>query len=734
MKNNVPQKPDKRQNKETIPAVYRILITLMLCFGLLIVAYATEMNIIFEIIAFIAIIWGSICSPSSYGKWIYIALISISSIILLFICNFCNMSSLNLKAVALYVALILQIIHFFNCTKKDNLKVAIILSIILTGLSVNIRPHGNWGVLLSLYLIIMMIVYFYETLLARGYVLYKYKDLLKDYDFKGLTAIITSIFVLSLLIFCFVPKIEFKADSGFIVSTDFEFDGNIHVKPKKKSAGKNGAKGNNKPDSSGDNSNNKSDSPGDNGKNNDEYNGEIDITNKNNGEQQNIVLFKVKTDHPQYLREIAYDNYTGKGWKINKPEEVKYIEPTIDSYYKVNSIKEIPRQEYESIVQKIEVEKQQSNLIISSYIPMGIYFPKKLKVIMKDSNDCLRSPIIMNKGFQYTSVVAFPVLPSETMLLQDKEKEKTYKKDYQKRFFRYLKLPDTMTKRTRELAYKITKNAKNDYDKVNRIKTYLSLEYKYNKSPKYTDKSVDVVDHFLFESKQGYNEEYSSSLAVMLRSVGIPSRLVQGYTPGTYNPFTDFYEVRNRNMITWVEAYIPNYGWVSFHQESLQHTSPSILLLLLMYLLNLLLDIPFLIPIILFLEFVFSLIIKYYVYIFIALGELIVALTLIYFILMYLRMIDTSHLKEETRLYLKLCKKLKGYGFKRSDNETALVFLNRIKSCKESDYPKFKQPIGPETINRIKDATNLYLDIRFGKKEEKLSQLKDTVDEVLKNI
>lgn len=734
MRNNVHKKSDKGLNKETISIVYRILITIMLCFGLIIIAYATEMNIVFSILAFIAIIWGSTCSPTSYGKWIYIALISISFIFLIFVCSFCNISSINLKAVALYVALILQIIHFFNCTKKDNLKVAILLSIVLTGLSVNIRPHGDWGVFLTLYLIITMIVYFYETLLARGYVLYKYKDILKDYDFKGLTTIISSIFVLSLVIFCFIPKIAFKADSGFIVSTDFEFDGNIHVKPKKQSAGRNGANGNNKPDSSGDNGNNKSDSSGNNGKNNDENNSEMNITQKGDGKSNNSILFKVKTDSPEYLREIAYDNYTGKGWKIDKPEDVEYIEPTLESFYKVNSRTDLPKQEYKSIVQKFEIDKLQSNLIISSYIPMGVHFPKKLKVIMEDNNECLRSPIIMNKGFQYTSLVAFPILSSETMLLQDKEKEKTYKKDYQKRFFRYLKLPKSMTKRTRELTYKITKNAKNDYDKVNRIKTYLNLEYKYNKDPKYTEKSNDVVDHFLFESKQGYNEEFSTSLAVMLRSAGIPSRLVQGYTPGTYNPFTGFYEVRNKNMISWVEAYIPNYGWVSFYQESLQYGSPSILLLLLMYILSLLLDIPFLIPIILFLEFIFSLIVKYYALIFLGLGELIIALSLIYLILMYLRMIDTSHLKEETRLYLKLCKKLKGYGFKRSDNETALVFLNRIKSCKKSDYPKFKQPIEPENIDRIKDATDLYLDIRFGNNQDKLSELKNTVNEVLKNI
>lgn len=568
--------------------------------------------------------------------------------------------------------------------------------------------------------------------------LYKIKNILKDFDYKGLISIVCCLFVMSLLIFCFVPKMEFKADKGFIVSSDFDFDGDIYIRPSK---GANGKSGNNKADGNnkagGDNNSkagNKSDSSGKNNQGGGEGDCEVDVTSKGTGESENIILFKVKTTSPEYLREIAYDNYNGQGWKINKPEEVKYIEPALKSYYKVNSRNDLPGQEYESIIQKIEIEKQSSNLIVSTSIPLGIYFPKKLKVIMEDSNDSLRSPIIMKKGFKYTSVVAFPMLQPEEMLLQDKKTEKQYKKDYQKRFFRYLKLPESVSKRTRELTYKITKTAKNDYDKVNKIKTYLNLEYKYNKDPGYPSECSDVVDHFLFESKQGYNEEFSTSLAVMLRAVGIPSRLVQGYTPGSYNPFSGFYEIRGRDMITWVEAYIPNYGWVSIYQENLVPANHSILIFLLLYLLNLLMDIPFLIPIIMFLKFLFNMIVEYHLLILLMIGELFIALSLIYLILRYLKLIDTSHLKEETRIYLKLCNKLKRYGFKRSDNETALNFLERIKSCKKADYPKLKQPIDPENIEKIQDATNLYLDIRFGNNENKLPDFKNKVDELLKTI
>jgi Transglutaminase-like superfamily/Domain of unknown function (DUF4129) len=72
------------------------------------------------------------------------------------------------------------------------------------------------------------------------------------------------------------------------------------------------------------------------------------------------------------------------------------------------------------------------------------------------------------------------------------------------------------------------------------------------------------VEYFLFEQQRGYCEQFSSSLAVMARSQGIPARVATGYAPGEYNPFTGLYDVRASDAHAWVEVYFPQYGWTTF--------------------------------------------------------------------------------------------------------------------------------------------------------------------------
>ena len=74
----------------------------------------------------------------------------------------------------------------------------------------------------------------------------------------------------------------------------------------------------------------------------------------------------------------------------------------------------------------------------------------------------------------------------------------------------------------------------------------------------------DPLANFLFERKQGHCEYFASSMAVMLRTLGIPSRVVNGFRTGEFNDVTSQYVVRASNAHSWVEAYFPNYGWVAF--------------------------------------------------------------------------------------------------------------------------------------------------------------------------
>jgi len=117
--------------------------------------------------------------------------------------------------------------------------------------------------------------------------------------------------------------------------------------------------------------------------------------------------------------------------------------------------------------------------------------------------------------------------------------------------------------RIRELAKQITADQKTAFLKASAIELYLSSNYQYTlQLPVVPPK--DPVANFLFERKVGHCEYFASSMVMMLRTIGIPSRLVNGFRGAEYNDLTGSYIVRAKNAHSWVEAYFPGYGWYTF--------------------------------------------------------------------------------------------------------------------------------------------------------------------------
>jgi transglutaminase-like putative cysteine protease len=135
----------------------------------------------------------------------------------------------------------------------------------------------------------------------------------------------------------------------------------------------------------------------------------------------------------------------------------------------------------------------------------------------------------------------------------------------------YSTLPSTgyrsagVLQRIHQLALKVTSaaGAITPYDKAKAIESYLRDNYKYNLDVK-TPVGQDPLDYFLFVSKQGYCEFFASAMGDMLRSLGIPTRLVNGFGPGTYDTTTNAWIVRGEDAHTWVETYFPGFGWIPF--------------------------------------------------------------------------------------------------------------------------------------------------------------------------
>lgn len=127
----------------------------------------------------------------------------------------------------------------------------------------------------------------------------------------------------------------------------------------------------------------------------------------------------------------------------------------------------------------------------------------------------------------------------------------------------YINLPETLPDRVHQLALDITKDADTTYDKLKAIETYLN-SYTYNLKPGRFPKGSDFVDYFLFDNKQGYCTSFATSMAVLARCIGIPTRYVEGFIVDYKDKIHTEYAVRNSKAHSWAEAYIEGFGWVPF--------------------------------------------------------------------------------------------------------------------------------------------------------------------------
>ena len=140
---------------------------------------------------------------------------------------------------------------------------------------------------------------------------------------------------------------------------------------------------------------------------------------------------------------------------------------------------------------------------------------------------------------------------------------------------RYLQLPEDIPQRVFDLAEDITVDKASSFDKAVAIERYLRRELEYNEQIQAPPENRDKVDYILFDLKQAYCDYYATSMLVMLRSLGIPSRLAAGYSQGsteTLENEEEMYLVRSKDAHSWVEVFFPTYGWIEFEPTAAQPT------------------------------------------------------------------------------------------------------------------------------------------------------------------
>jgi len=127
----------------------------------------------------------------------------------------------------------------------------------------------------------------------------------------------------------------------------------------------------------------------------------------------------------------------------------------------------------------------------------------------------------------------------------------------------YLQLPQ-LDRRIAELAREVTTAVPHPYQKAIVLERYLRNSYDYSLELKGSPHASDPLAMFLFDVRRGHCEYFASAMAIMLRQLGIPARLVNGFRAGEYNRLADAFVVHQYDAHSWVEAYFPPYGWLEF--------------------------------------------------------------------------------------------------------------------------------------------------------------------------
>ena len=256
------------------------------------------------------------------------------------------------------------------------------------------------------------------------------------------------------------------------------------------------------------------------------------------------VVMTVDAPQGRFWRAVTYDFYTGNGWRTTETDKVDRISPTV-----------LGREKFDAT---FEMLVPQQNLLFGANEPVRASVPYQFQTgADKTYSTALRAVRGGQASEKYT-VTSYVSVADKAAL----RRASTTYPDYIRQ--KYLQLPSTLPQRVRDLAHKVAGDQGDAYNKAEVIESYLRTTYRYAPVVRAPPPGRDPVDFFLFDLKEDFCEYFASAMVVMLRELGVPARVVEGYTAGTLDPTTGKFVVKELDAHAWVEVYFPLYGWIEF--------------------------------------------------------------------------------------------------------------------------------------------------------------------------
>ena len=257
------------------------------------------------------------------------------------------------------------------------------------------------------------------------------------------------------------------------------------------------------------------------------------------------VVMTVDAASGHFWRAMTYDFYTGGSWRNTETDRVDKV-----------AVPALGRERFDAT---FEINVQQpGGLLFVANEPVKVNIPAQFQTGADRTYSTGMRAVRGGQASEKYTVTSFVSVADKAVL----RRGPTGYSDYIKQ--KYLQLPSTLPQRVKDLAHRIAKDETNNYDMAEAIESYLRTTYHYAPQVKAAPPGRDPVDYFLFDLKEDFCEYFSASMTVMLRELGIPARVVEGYTTGTLDPNTGKYVVKELDAHAWVEAYFPTFGWIEF--------------------------------------------------------------------------------------------------------------------------------------------------------------------------
>jgi transglutaminase-like putative cysteine protease len=281
------------------------------------------------------------------------------------------------------------------------------------------------------------------------------------------------------------------------------------------------------------------------------------------GDLGDEIVMRVRSPEPAFWRGQTFTDFDGRSWTVSPESGVPRTGPTINVPPTLGDIT-ASNVESKDLVQTYFIEADLPNVVFAAYRPEQLVFDG---TVWTRPDGALRSDVTLTKGSVYTVVSDRLQVTPEILRAQGDISDifdEFREVDSANVLEPFLAIPDTTTARTIELAEQLRTPGESTYDTIQAYQAWLSTNTVYDLNAPVPAQGADAVDDYLFESRRGFCEQIASTLAVMLRSQGMPTRLATGYISGERDRVSGVWKVRASDAHSWVEVWFPQTGWEAF--------------------------------------------------------------------------------------------------------------------------------------------------------------------------